>query len=267
MRLRKEVVFDRLLARLLQVAPDRWLLKGALALDFRLEERARTTMDMDIHREDDPESAQRDFIAATARDLGDYFIFSVAGMERRNEAEEGAAVRFHIRCELAGRPFDDMTVDVGFRDPLVGHAEVLRGPDLLDFADIPRVEVPAIPIAQHVAEKLHAYTRRYGRRGVTSTRVKDLIDLVLIAESIAIPAEQLASTIRTVFAARATHPVPTDLPRPPSQWRTPYKNMADQVGVEPDLDAAFSLTASLLNPVLEEQAAGGTWNPASRSWG
>ena len=46
-RLRKEVVFDRLLARLLRVAPHRWLLKGALALDFRLEERARTTMDLD----------------------------------------------------------------------------------------------------------------------------------------------------------------------------------------------------------------------------
>jgi hypothetical protein len=34
-RLRKGVTFDRLLARLLAVAPDRWLLKGALALDFR----------------------------------------------------------------------------------------------------------------------------------------------------------------------------------------------------------------------------------------
>ena len=28
-------VFDRLLARLLVVAPNRWLLKGAVALDFR----------------------------------------------------------------------------------------------------------------------------------------------------------------------------------------------------------------------------------------
>lgn len=35
-RLRKLVVFDRLLARLLIAAPDRWLLKGALALDLRL---------------------------------------------------------------------------------------------------------------------------------------------------------------------------------------------------------------------------------------
>ncbi|HEV8632719.1 MAG TPA: nucleotidyl transferase AbiEii/AbiGii toxin family protein, partial [Chloroflexota bacterium] len=34
--LRKLVAFERLLARLLVVAPDRWVLKGAVALHFRL---------------------------------------------------------------------------------------------------------------------------------------------------------------------------------------------------------------------------------------
>jgi len=47
-------------------------------------------MDLDIQRQDDPESAQRDFLAATADDLDDYFVFSLVDMERRNEAEEGA---------------------------------------------------------------------------------------------------------------------------------------------------------------------------------
>lgn len=47
-RLRKEVVFDRLLARLVAVAPDRWVLKGALALDYRFGDRARTTRDIDL---------------------------------------------------------------------------------------------------------------------------------------------------------------------------------------------------------------------------
>jgi len=56
-RLRKEVVFDRLLARLLVVAPDRWILKGGLALDYRLGERARTTKDMDVGRQDTVEAS------------------------------------------------------------------------------------------------------------------------------------------------------------------------------------------------------------------
>lgn len=47
-RLRKEVVFERLLARLVAVAPDRWILKGGLALDCRFGDRARTTRDVDL---------------------------------------------------------------------------------------------------------------------------------------------------------------------------------------------------------------------------
>src|SRR5713226_3432677 len=34
MRLRKGVAFQRLLARLMLIAPDSWMLKGGLALDF-----------------------------------------------------------------------------------------------------------------------------------------------------------------------------------------------------------------------------------------
>ncbi len=51
-RLRRIVVFERLLARLIQAAPDRWVLKGGLALDYRLGSRARTTKDMDLGRHD-----------------------------------------------------------------------------------------------------------------------------------------------------------------------------------------------------------------------
>ncbi|MGH3499323.1 MAG: nucleotidyl transferase AbiEii/AbiGii toxin family protein [Nocardioidaceae bacterium] len=46
-RERKRVVFDRLFARLAATAPDRWLLKGGVALDLRLPDRARATRDVD----------------------------------------------------------------------------------------------------------------------------------------------------------------------------------------------------------------------------
>lgn len=47
-RLRKMVVFDRLLARLIQDQPDDWVLKGGLALQLRLGNQARTTKDIDV---------------------------------------------------------------------------------------------------------------------------------------------------------------------------------------------------------------------------
>jgi hypothetical protein len=83
-------VFDRLLARLVVVAPNRWVLKGALALDFRLGDRTRTTKDMDLAREDDEEAATADFISAQAVDLGDFFVFDIQKTRSLGEAVGGA---------------------------------------------------------------------------------------------------------------------------------------------------------------------------------
>lgn len=47
-RLRTLVVFDRLLARLMVVAPERWILKGAVALHYRVGPTFRTTRDLDL---------------------------------------------------------------------------------------------------------------------------------------------------------------------------------------------------------------------------
>ena len=64
-------------------------------------------------------------------------------------------------------------VDIGFSDPLGWKPETIRAPDLLAFADIEPIEVPVLPLEQHIAEKVHAYTRTYGQ-GHKSSRAKDL---------------------------------------------------------------------------------------------
>jgi len=47
-RLRKRVVFERLLARMHAVAPGAWVLKGGFALELRLGAGAHATKDIDI---------------------------------------------------------------------------------------------------------------------------------------------------------------------------------------------------------------------------
>jgi nucleotidyltransferase AbiEii toxin of type IV toxin-antitoxin system len=152
-RLRKSVVFDRLLARLLVVAPDHWVLKGALALDYRFGNRTRTTKDIDLGREDDEQAATADFIKAQSTELDDHFVFVVEKVGRLGDLDDATAVRYHVACELAGRPCDDINVDIAFGNPQIYAPELVRGPELLDFADIEPVEVPAIPLSQHVARR------------------------------------------------------------------------------------------------------------------
>jgi hypothetical protein len=266
-RLRRAVVFDRLLARLLAVAAGRWVLKGGLALDYRLGARARTTQDLDLGRQDDEAAATADLRRAEAEPLDDFFVFAVERTAVLDEATEGAAVRYRVRASLAGRPFETVTLDVGFGPPPTRAPETLPGPDLLAFAGLEPVAVPLLPLEDHVAEKVHAYTRRYGAAGAASTRVKDLVDLVLIATTAPLSAGALHDALEATFAARATHPLPPALPAPPPRWAVPYARLAADLGLDPDAAAGHGLAAGLVDPALAGGAsAAARWDPAGRRW-
>lgn len=265
-RLRKEVVFDRLLAHLLAAAPNRWLLKGALALDYRFGDRARTTRDVDLATAGDESSATIDLLAAQAVDLGDFFLFAIERTRTLDGSRDGASVRYHVTAELAGRTFDEFVLDVGFDAPTGAAFDLLRGPDLLAFADIPSVEVPTLPIEVQIAEKVHAYTRSYGEQSLASTRVKDLVDLALIATEGAPDATRLRFALEDTYARRATHGLPVALPRPPADWRVAFGRMARDIGLDPDLGAGHAAAAGMLDPVLAGEVPSATWDAARGRW-
>ena len=52
-RLRRRVVFERILARLAVAEPGRWVLKGGMALEVRLDTDARVTKDIDLGLRDE----------------------------------------------------------------------------------------------------------------------------------------------------------------------------------------------------------------------
>jgi hypothetical protein len=263
-RLRKAVVFDRLLARLSIAARDRWVLKGALALDFRLGERTRTTKDMDLIRNDSEEAATADLIAAQALGLDDFFNFDIEKVGPPGDDLEGAAMRYRVRAELGGRRFEDVIVDIAFFDPLGWKPEKIMGPNILEFAGIKPIEVPILPLEQHVAEKVHAYTRTYSR-GRASSRSKDLVDIVLVKQSMVLDAARLHTALVGVFEKRRQHPLPDRLPPPPRDWTVPYRKLASQVSINPELRSGYLEAAALLDPVLEGGAKG-HWDPKRERW-
>jgi predicted nucleotidyltransferase component of viral defense system len=263
MRLRKVVTFDRFLARLTTVAPDRWLLKGGAALDFRLQDRARTTVDLDLAFLAEKARVDADIIAATRINLGDYFTFTAERIPVP-AGQEDVAASFRVLASIAGRLFEPIQLDVAWTDPFMG-SELVQGGDLLSFADIQPVTVPAIPVEQHVGEKLHAYTRVYVSG--PSSRVKDLVDLVLIALHRELGAEQLKRALDTTFHGRDTHVLPVSLPDPPGTWRGPYQRLAREVGLDEDMDKGWTVAAALLDPVLAGHVPGvARWHSATRAW-
>ncbi|MBM3677035.1 MAG: nucleotidyl transferase AbiEii/AbiGii toxin family protein [Actinobacteria bacterium] len=265
-RLRKRVAFELLLHRLVAVAPNRWVLKGALALDFRFDATTRPTRDMDLGRADDEEAAIEDFAAAQQLALGDFFNFIVRRTDALDDADDFRAIRFHVTAELADRVFERFIVDVGFAASPSWTPDTVETSDLLSFAGIERIRVPALPLSQHLAEKVHAYTRKYGPSGRESTRPKDLVDILLIARSAPMEADALQRALEATFGQRELQPLPDSLPPPPANWREQYRRLAIEVDVEPELDEAFASAAEYLDPILAGRTEG-EWDPRNRSWG
>jgi predicted nucleotidyltransferase component of viral defense system len=261
-RERRRVVFDRFLARMHEAAPDRWLLKGGFALDLRLAERARATRDVDIEWQASEDELGDTLVEATALTSGDFFRFAI---ERARIPPErlGGAHRFRVTASLAGRLFETFQLDVGMASVPVDEHDTLTS-NLLSFAEVKPVEIPAIPLERQLAEKLHAYTRRYSDER-PSSRAKDLIDIVLIRELKPFKLEPLRAEIVRVFEAREAQS-PSSLPAPPSEWARPYRVLADEVGIDHDLGAGHRLAATFLDPVLAAEAVLTYWDAEELRW-
>jgi hypothetical protein len=54
-------------------------------------------------------------------------------------------VRFHVTAQLAGRTFEQFLVDIGFSDAITWTPDTIQTSDLLAFADIGPLALPAIP--------------------------------------------------------------------------------------------------------------------------
>lgn len=260
-RLRKRVVFERFLSRLLKSAPGKWVLKGALAIEYRIGSRARTTMDADLSGWREAEEATAAMLTAATSNQPDHFTFRIERVEQQLEA---GALRFRLHAELAGRLFDTVIVDVGVGSLELFEPELRQGPGLLEFAGIPAAEIPVQRVEQQIAEKLHAYTRPYGG-GRPSSRPKDLVDLCLIALTEEPSRDRLGIALDKIFQHRGTHALPPKFPSPPGEWKTPFARMARDVAIPEELNVAHELAASLLDPVLQGRGQG-RWAPDSRSW-
>jgi hypothetical protein len=258
--LRKRVVFERYLARLVVVAPDSWILKGALALDFRAG-RSRATMDMDLSQQANREDAVEVMLTAARADLSDFFVFRIEIVDARGA---NTALRFRVHAELAGRPFDTVAVDIGLTDSFHWEPEFVSTPGTLEFAGLPSISVPVLPLEPQVAEKLHAYTRVYsdGRR---SSRGKDLSDLFTIALEFPLDGDRLGRSIEIVFEERGTHEPPAAVPEPPDEWRRSFHRLEQDAGRDTGLDDAYEQVARLLDPILGGRRTG-RWNPETRDW-
>ena len=103
--------------------------------------------------------------------------------------------------------------------------------------------------------------------GNQSSRVKDLIDLVIIASLFGFEAGRLRRALKTIFSTRATHELPVALPAPPVSWNVAYRKMANEVGTDQQVDEGYKQAEDFLTPILSGTVFDDAiWDPTVRTW-
>jgi hypothetical protein len=238
-RLRRALVFERVMVRLDAGEPGEWVVKGGMVLEWRLGERARATRDLDLVRRGHAVAGSelRDrLVELLAVDVADdRFAFEIGPPQPLD-----VGFRFNVAAQLAGKVFASVRLDVAARAEELLATETLQVPGALpDFDRLPPPHVEVASPAQHFAEKLHALTREYGDR--PNTRVRDLVDVLLLIEMDLVRSSEILPLVRHVFESRGTHPVPVEIPDPPAAWTRDYpKEAADTALRARTLDEAMS---------------------------
>lgn len=243
-RLRRQVAFDRLLARLFRIDPAPWVLKGGYALELRFRT-ARATVDIDLTvqriaaaTEADANQIVRDMLQdAASFSLGDWFEYTIGPPVLDLDAAPYGGARFPVEARMDDRIFARFHLDAGIGDAVIQPVEIIDCRDWLSFAGIAAPQVQTLSREQQFAEKLHAYTLP---RSSTNSRVKDLIDLALLIRSGGLSPTRAADALHLTFERRRTHKLPAVLVEPPRDWERRFLALAEECQLEGDMDTVFS---------------------------
>jgi len=251
-RLRRRVAFDRLLARLFFEPGGPWVLKGGYAMELEFES-ARSTVDIDltvrrsISERGGAGTVLRALRVAAELSLDEFFEFRGGQPTMNLAGAPYGGARYPVDSLMNGRTFVKFHVDISVGDVLVDPLQEVRCADWLAFAHVAPPVVTMTSREQQFAEKLHAYTLP---RSTPNSRVRDLVDLVILANS-NLDVGLLGTAVKATFGRRATHPLPTELAPPAQGWTAPFDALARQCNLTVDLGNAFTQVARLFVQIGE----------------
>lgn len=252
-RLRRTVAFNRFLARIFANKTSPWVLKGGYAMELRLHN-ARATLDVDLSFRGKPEPGepQVDYLLrllarASQVDLGDFFEFGIGGIQMELEGPLYGGARYPVRSRIDGRLFVSFHVDVAVGDFIPVKLETAHEHNLLSFAGIKPSLFQIIPKEVQFAEKLHSYTMP---RPVPNSRVRDLVDMVLLIQESKLSPDKAKNAMQAVFDRRKSHPIPATLVPSPAGWEKRFAEMAAECALKLDLKAGFEILNRFYSKVL-----------------
>lgn len=262
---------DRFLCRVFSPMEPEFVLKGGQSVLARLIN-ARTTRDVDLLASGQgiDEAVDR-LVELAARDLGDFFTFRYAGSEdikTDDEYRTGRKLRFDTFVGDIRKGMISVDLVTGLTP--IGELEAAVPRHRLNVRGLEGAKYCLYPVVDTVADKVCAIMQLYsGCR--PSSRVKDLVDLVLICLHERLSAQELRLAMTIESRVRGMQPLVEF--RVPEEWHDlrarSFAKLAREAAL-PDgyrqISPAESLVMQLVNPILSGVEQKGFWDPSALSW-
>ena len=266
--------FDRFLSRVFADGEDsEWLLKGGTSILARVP-RSRSTTDLDLAGPGtDIDEAVQFLQQAAGTDLGDHLRFELTSSKKTGlgNNQPGVTTRrvvFTCLDRTTGRKIGDIPVDVVVGPPPVGTPETITPANRLDLPQgLITHPYRVFPVADQIAEKVCATMATDYPGQQPSSRVKDLVDLVILAKTQHVDLGELRAAVAAKRIASRLPEFTTF--RIPEGWSRIYRTLAATTPAAdiPVATDAEAFVAQLVNPALRPHVPGepNAWSPG-RGW-
>lgn len=260
---------DRFLCRVFsEDEHSEWVLKGGSAMLARIPT-TRRTLDADLFEQGyDLDQSLEDLKRLASKDLHDFFTFtfeSVTPIAQGDNQPYLDGYRVVFRMSLGTKELGNIHVD------LVTHQGALRNVEVISPRNLPALskeleshQYRLYPVVNQIADKACAVVERINGR--ESTRIKDLVDLVILAKTQDCNAVDLTEALQS--ECRRRHLLFPLVFRLPANWKTPQfrKTAAGTPARSYDLTDAEELVTRLLNAPIPDDTCPARWNHIMLKW-
>ena len=262
--------YHRLLVRVFSEGEPHFVLKGGLGMLARTVD-ARATRDADLTTSSlDIDSAVRELRQLASKDLGDFVSFQFVGVEpvrADDEYRDGFKVRFD--AFLGARRVQTVSVDLVSDSVPCDDPDWLTPADRIEVTGLVECDYPVYPVTRGMADKVCGIMETHNGR--PSSRVKDLVDLVVYLVTESFPAAQLRTDLQRELAIR--HLSLDGGFSVPELWRQSYGKVYDKLAAQTSLpmeyrklESAEGLIRSCLDPILDGSMVDVVWDNRQLAW-
>lgn len=262
--------FHRLLCRIFSDPERGFVLKGGQSMLARTAD-ARATRDIDLlSKEQSLEGALEALKVAASGDLGDHmrFVFESAN-EIKTEDEYRSGLSVVFTPWLGPKRMQPISIDLVVDELPLGEAELVTPADRILVEGLEVFDYLVYSVESALADKLCAMVERHDGR--PSSRVKDLVDVLVYATTCAVDGDKLMASIRRESGVRRL--VLAESFIVPEEWERIYGRQFGKLCAQTGLSDAYAsiaeaakLSARLFDPALRGEAEGLSWDPKGLAW-